>query len=59
VRSVRLTTRRAARYREALRTVRTLDGPPPRLNDDAKCGACDYQEQCGVKSRSLRSLFGR
>ena len=58
VRSVSVTTRRAARYREALRTVRTLDGPPSRLDDDAKCDACDYQEQCGVKSRSLRSLFG-
>jgi CRISPR-associated exonuclease Cas4 len=58
IRSVRVTTRRAARYREALRTVRTLDGPPSRLDNDAKCAACDYQEQCGVKSRSLRSLFG-
>lgn len=58
VRSVRVTTRRAARYREALRTVRSLDGPPSRLDDDAKCNACAYQEQCGVKSRSLRSLLG-
>lgn len=58
VRTVRLTARRAGRYREALRTVRTLDGPPPRLGDDAKCDACDYREECGVKSRSLRSLLG-
>lgn len=58
VRQVRLTTRRAARYREALRTVRTLDGPPPRLSSDAKCDACEFQEECGVRTRSLRSLFG-
>lgn len=58
MRTVRVTARRAGRYREALRTSRSLDGPPPRLNDDAKCGACDYREECGVKSRSLRSLLG-
>lgn len=58
VRSVRLTTRKKARYRELLRTVRTLERPPPRLDDDAKCESCDYREDCGVKSRSLRSLLG-
>jgi len=58
VRPVRLTTRKKARYRELLRTVRTLDGPPPRLRDDAKCEECDYREECGVKTRSLRSLLG-
>ncbi len=58
VRRVRLTTRRAARYRQALRTVRTLEGPPPRLSSDAKCDACEFQETCGVRTRSLRSLFG-
>lgn len=58
VRRVRLTTRRAARYREALGTVRSLDGPPPRLSNDAKCDACEFQEQCGVRTLSLRSLFG-
>ena len=58
VRTVRLTTRKKARYRELLRTVRTLEGPPPRLDDDAKCEACDYREECGVQTRSLRSLFG-
>lgn len=59
VREVRLTTRQKARYRELLRTVRTLDGPPPRLRNDAKCEDCDYREACGVKTRSLRSLLGR
>jgi CRISPR-associated exonuclease Cas4 len=58
VRPVRLTTRKKARYRELVRTVRTLEGPPPRLDDDAKCESCDYREDCGVKSRSLRSLLG-
>jgi len=58
VRRVRLTTRRAARYREALGTVRSLDGPPPRLSNDAKCDGCEFQERCGVRTRSLRSLLG-
>lgn len=58
VRPVRLTTRKKARYRELLRTVRTLDGPPPRISDDAKCETCDYRGVCGVKTRSLRSLLG-
>ncbi|MBP1987933.1 CRISPR-associated protein Cas4 [Halolamina salifodinae] len=58
VRPVRLTTRKKARYRELLRTVRNLDGPPPRISDDAKCDTCDYRGECGVKTRSLRSLLG-
>lgn len=58
VRSVRVTARRAGRYRQALRTVREMDGPPPRLSNDAKCESCDYLDECGVKTRSLRSLFG-
>lgn len=58
VRRVRLTTRNRAAYRETVRTVRQLDGPPPRIDDDAKCEACDYREACGVRTRSLRSLLG-
>jgi CRISPR-associated exonuclease Cas4 len=57
VRSVALTTRRRATYRRTLRTVRAIDGPPPRVDDDAKCDACDYREECGVRTRSLRSLL--
>lgn len=57
VREIRLTTRRKAVYRRTLRTVRNLDGPPPRLADDAKCGACDYREECGVRTRTLGSLL--
>lgn len=59
VRPVRLTTRKTARYRELLRTVRRLADPPPRLDDDAKCESCEYRADCGVKTRSLRSLLGR
>jgi CRISPR-associated exonuclease Cas4 len=55
VRKIRLTTRRKAAYRRALRAVESLDGPPPRLSDDARCRPCEYREECGTKTRSLRS----
>jgi len=58
VRRVRLTTRNRAAYRETVRTVQRLDGPPPRIDDEAKCDACDYREECGVRTRSLKSLLG-
>ena len=58
IRDVRLTTRRKAAYRLALRTARSIDGPPPRIHDDAKCGACEYRAECGVRTRTLRSLLG-
>lgn len=58
VRRVRVTTRNAAAYRRTLRTVRSMDGPPPRLDDDARCDACAFRETCGVRTRSLRSLLG-
>ena len=57
VRAVPLSVHRRAAYRRTLRAVRAVDGPPPRLGDDAKCDACDYREQCGVPTRSLRSLL--
>ncbi len=57
VRRLRLTTARKAAYRRALRTVRSMDGPPPRL-DDARCAACDYRTECGAKTASLRSRLG-
>lgn len=56
VREVRLTVRRTARYRRALRTARGIDGPPPRVDDD-RCEACSYREECGTRTRSLRSLL--
>lgn len=58
VRSVAIDGRRKAQYREAIRTVESLGSPPPRLGDDAKCSACEYSEQCGVETRTLRSLLG-
>lgn len=58
VRTVRPTTRKKAAYRTALRTVRSMDGPPPRLRGSDKCDACEYRSRCGVKTRSLRSLLG-
>lgn len=57
IRTVPLTTRRKAAYRETVRRVESIDGPPPRLADDAKCGACEYRSTCGVRTRSLRSLL--
>lgn len=57
IRTVRLTTRRKAAYRRALEAVRSLDGPPPRLRNDPRCDACEYREECGTKTRSLRSLL--
>ncbi|WP_394348649.1 Dna2/Cas4 domain-containing protein [Halovivax sp.] len=59
VRRVELTTRRKARYRRTLRTVREIDGPPPRTSDRSKCDACEYAPKCGVRTRTLRSLLGR
>jgi CRISPR-associated exonuclease Cas4 len=58
VRRVELTTRRKAEYRTALRTARELDGPPPRVQNRAKCEDCEFRERCGVKTRSLKSLLG-
>ena len=59
VRRIELTTRRKAAYRRTLRTVRELDGPPPRTDDRSKCDACEYAPTCGVRTRTLRSLLGR
>jgi len=58
VRRVALTTRNRAAYRRTVRTVRGIDGPPPRIDDESKCDACDYRERCGVRTRSLKSLLG-
>lgn len=57
VREVRLTTRKKAAYREALRAARSIDGPPPRVDDD-RCAPCDYRGECGTRRRSVRSLLG-
>ncbi|NUB90153.1 hypothetical protein HT576_03770 [Haloterrigena sp. SYSU A121-1] len=57
VRSLELTTRRKARYRRALRTVWDLDGPPARTTNRSKCESCEFAAQCGVRTRTLRSLL--
>ncbi|WP_049908635.1 MULTISPECIES: CRISPR-associated protein Cas4 [Halorubrum] len=57
VREVRLTTRKKAAYRTALRSARSIDGPPPRV-DDGRCDSCEYAGECGTRRRSLRSLLG-
>lgn len=58
VRTVPLTTRRRAAYRRTVRALDAMDGPPPRIDDDAKCDACQYRAECGVRTRSVRSLLG-
>lgn len=57
VRSVAITAQRRATYRRVLRIAKSMDAPPSRIDNDAKCGACPYQETCGVKTRSLTSLL--
>ena len=57
VREVELHCRRTAAYRRVLRTVQSMDGPPPRVNDN-RCESCDYRSECGVTTRSLKSLLG-
>ena len=58
VRDVSLSVRRSGTYRRALRSVREMDGPPSRLSGSAKCRDCRHRSNCGVKTRSLRSLIG-
>lgn len=57
VRSIECSVRRTGRYRRAVRTAESVDGPPARVDSDAKCRPCDYREDCGVRTRSLRSLL--
>lgn len=58
IRTLELTARRVGAYRRAVRTAATIDGPPPRTSNREKCRACDYRGECGVRTRSLRSLLG-
>ncbi len=58
IREIGLTARRVGQYRRALRTAASIDGPPPRTRNTDKCGSCEYRAQCGVRTRSLRSLLG-
>lgn len=56
IRAVDLTTRRQAAYRRTVRAVAAMDGPPPRLGNDDKCETCRFADECGVRTRSVRSL---
>ncbi|MFC6837329.1 CRISPR-associated protein Cas4 [Halomarina ordinaria] len=58
VREVPLTARRTGQFRRALRTAASVTGPPARTRDRAKCEPCEYRDECGVRTRSLRSLLG-
>jgi CRISPR-associated exonuclease Cas4 len=58
IRTVELTTRNKAVYNRVLRTVEAMDGPPARVDDTDKCDTCEYRTECGVRTRSLRSLLG-
>ena len=57
IRSIRIGTRRKAAYRAALRAARGLDDPPPRIEEESKCDPCEFREECGVRTRTLRSLL--
>ncbi|MFC7018317.1 MULTISPECIES: CRISPR-associated protein Cas4 [Haloarcula] len=57
IRRIDLSARRTGRYRRAVRTADSVDGPPARVANDAKCSPCDYREDCGVRTRSLRSIL--
>lgn len=55
LRAVDLDARRLGAYRAAVRTARSIDGPPSRTNQRSKCEPCDYREECGVPTASLLS----
>ena len=58
IRKVDVDARRTAAYREAVRIADSIGGPPARIKNESKCEPCEFRPQCGVKSRSLRSLLG-
>lgn len=58
IRAIDVDARRTAAYREAVRIADSLDGPPARVANDAKCAPCEYSAECGARTRSLRSVLG-
>lgn len=58
IRRIDVDARRSAAYREAVRIADAIDGPPARIKNEAKCEPCEFRSQCGVETRSLRSLLG-
>ncbi|MFB6094329.1 MAG: hypothetical protein ABEJ77_05255 [Halanaeroarchaeum sp.] len=59
IRRLSIGTRRRAAYRRTLRTVQEMAGPPPRRRDRERCESCEYAAECGVRTRSLRSLLAQ
>lgn len=57
IREIEIDTRRTAAYREAVRIADAIDGPPARTDNRSKCEPCEFRAECGVKTRSLRSLL--
>jgi len=57
IREIEIDTRRTAAYREAVRIADAIDGPPARTDNRSKCEPCEFRANCGVKTRSLRSLL--
>ncbi|MFB6222665.1 MAG: hypothetical protein ABEH86_03200 [Haloarcula sp.] len=57
IRRIDMDARRAGVYRRAVRTADSIDGPPGRVRNDAKCEPCEFRDDCGVKTRSLRSML--
>ena len=57
IRTLSIGPRARGQYRRALRIADSLDGPPRRVRNDAKCRPCEHRETCGVRTRSLRSLL--
>lgn len=58
IRPISVDVRRTARYREALRIAEHIEDPPARTDNREKCSGCEYRDQCGVRTRSMRSLLG-
>jgi len=58
IREVEVDARRVAAYRAAVRTADAIDGPPARVDNRSKCTPCEFRADCGVRTRSLRSLLG-
>jgi CRISPR-associated exonuclease Cas4 len=58
IRQVDVSARRRATYRAALRTAESIDGPPHRTDNRDKCNPCEYRDECGVRTRSLKTLLG-
>lgn len=57
VRKIPLDPRRVDEYRTARLAAERIEDPPARVSNRDKCTACEYRTECGVRTRSLRSLL--